>query len=70
MKIVKIPHAKTAFVDQSGFPYEKLIVVTTLPQYSPAGPEADARYDMLKAIATAVAERQLHGGADIRWGVR
>ena len=70
MKTVKIPHAKKAFVDKSGFPYEKLIVVTALPRYSQAGPEADARHDMLKAIAIAVAERQLHGRPEIHWDVR
>jgi hypothetical protein len=69
METIKIPHAKIAFVDQSEFPREILVVVTELPKHSPAGPEADARHDMLKAIVEAVADRHLQGH-DIRWGSR
>ena len=58
----KIPHALVAFVDrQSQVPREVLIVATSLPEQSPAGLEADARYEMLNAIAAEVAERGLHG---------
>jgi hypothetical protein len=61
MEKISIPHATGAFVDQSRFPYEILIAATALPEHSPAGPEADARHDMLKAIAAAVAQRQMQG---------
>ncbi len=55
-----IPHAE-AFVDNSGYPWEILRVVTKLPEHSSAGPQADARWEMLKAIATKVAELNLQG---------
>ena len=67
MEMINIPHAKTAFVDQSEFPREILIVVTELPEYSPAGLEADARHNMMKAVADAVADRHLQG-YKISWG--
>jgi hypothetical protein len=41
--------------------------VTKLPQHSPAGPDADARYELLKAVAETKARLGLHGD-DIRWG--
>jgi hypothetical protein len=52
MKEIKIPHAKTAFVDR--------------PERSSAGPEADNRHDMMSAVAAAVAEHRLQG-YEIRW---
>jgi hypothetical protein len=64
--MIEIPHAKTAFVDRSGFPREILIVVTDLPEHSPAGAEADARHEMMKAIANAVAENNLQD-YKVRW---
>jgi hypothetical protein len=59
MTAVKIPHARMAFIDRSAFPREILVVMTDLPEHSPAGPEADARHDMKKAIANYVAEHHL-----------
>jgi hypothetical protein len=66
MKEIKIPHAKTAFVDRSQAPRETLVVVTDLPERSSAGPEADNRHDMMSAVAAAVAEHRLQG-YEIRW---
>ena len=67
MKEIKIPHAKTAFVDSSSqTPREILVVVTDLPEHSPAGPEADKRHEMMKAVAAAVEEHRLQE-YKIRW---
>lgn len=38
-----------------------MIVVTHLPKQSPAGPEADARHELLQAIAKIKAEYGLYG---------
>jgi hypothetical protein len=62
----KIPHAENVFVDRSDTPRDFLFVVTNLPEHSSAGTEADARHDMMKAIAAEVAARQLQG-YKIRW---
>jgi hypothetical protein len=64
---IKIRNAKTAFIDKSRTPYEYLVVVTDLPEYSPAGPEADKRHEMLKDIADTIAEHHLQKQPDIRW---
>jgi len=65
---IAVPHAKTAFIDRSRTPREVLIVVTELSEHSPAGNEADARHDMLQAIARTVAEHNVSGGYEVRWG--
>jgi hypothetical protein len=66
MTEIKIPHARTAFVDRSQTPREILVVVTDLPEHSPAGPEGDNRHDTMKAVAAAVEEHGLQG-YEIRW---
>lgn len=68
MEEIQIPHAIKAFIDKhSQVPREILVVVTSLPKHSPAGPEADARWEMLQAIGKAKAEYGLHG-EEIIWG--
>ena len=59
MEDIKIPHAKRAFVDRSGSPIEILRVFTELPEHSPSESDAQARHEMLQAIATEVADRKL-----------
>jgi hypothetical protein len=66
MEEFNIPHATNAFIDRSRFPHEVLVVATYLPEHSAAGPEADARYDMLKEIANAEADNRLQGH-EIHW---
>jgi hypothetical protein len=66
MKEIKIPHAKTAFVDSSQAPREILVVVTDLSEHSSVGSDARNRQDMMNAVAAAVAEHQLQG-YEIRW---
>jgi hypothetical protein len=65
---IKIPHAKTAFVDKSQTPREYLVVVPDLPEHSVSGSEARKRQDMLNAIAAKVDELGLQA-YDIRWPV-
>ena len=59
MEDIKIPHAEKAYVDRSLSPREFLHVVTKLPEHSPSGADADARHEMLKAIAAEVEARGL-----------
>jgi hypothetical protein len=56
---IKIPHAKTEFVDKSQTAWEYLVVVPDLPEHSVA--EAGKRLDMLNAIAAKVYELGLQG---------
>ena len=66
---INIPPAEAASIDKrSQVPREILIVVTSLPQHSPTGPEADARYELWNAVAKAKADYGLDG-EDIRWGI-
>lgn len=68
MEEIEIPHAEKAFIDKiSSVPCEILVVVTRLPKESSAGRAADARYELLKAVAETKFLRGLHGD-DIRWG--
>jgi hypothetical protein len=57
MDKITIPHAENVFVDKSKTPYEVLVVATKLPEH-PHGtqPEAGAKQEMMKAIASKVAE--------------
>jgi hypothetical protein len=64
MKEIKIPHAKSWFVDRSQAPREILVVVTDLSEHS--GSDASNRQDMMNAVAAAVAEHGLQG-YEIRW---
>jgi hypothetical protein len=67
MDEIQIPHAESAVIDRvSSAPREILVIVTKLPKRSPAGPDADARYELLKAVAEVKARFGLHGD-DIRW---
>jgi hypothetical protein len=59
-----IPRAVWAFVDHYDTSREILVVVATLSQHLPA--QADARHDVIEAIAETVARFDLQG-YDIRW---
>ena len=64
MEDIKIPHAEKAYVDRSLSPREFLHVVTKLPEHSPSGADADARHEMLKAIAADKGLAAAHSEAD------
>jgi hypothetical protein len=59
MEDIKIPHAEKAYVDRSLSPVEVLRVFTKLPEHSASKSDAEARDEMLAAIAKEVAERRL-----------
>jgi hypothetical protein len=66
MDEVSIPHAK-AFIDKSGTPYDRLLVLTWLPEHPTTDKESGALKDMWDAIAAVNFELSLHGRRHITW---
>ena len=62
MATFDIPYAESVFIDRTTEPLrEILVVVTQLPEPSPAGSGANAREELLKAVALNLYQRRLNG---------
>ena len=69
MDPIEIPHAVSAYLQREPqLPRKLLVVETNLNKDCEDGPEADARYIMLRAIADEVKPRNLDA-YEIRWSV-